>query len=97
MTESEILVEIDEYLEATGWVVRKFSFHRETGRQFEGWVDRIAFRYGVTMLIEAKSKTGQRLPGQIAFAQALEPHLGPTLRYILARSVQDVEAISGGR
>jgi len=97
MIESEILAEIDAYLEATGWIVRKFSFHRETGRQFAGWPDRVAFRYGVTLLIEAKSETGQRRADQLAFAQSIEPHLGPTLRYILARSVQDVEACSGGR
>lgn len=97
MTESEIQAEIVEYLRATGWEVRVFSVPGKTWRQFNGWPDVVCFRFGVTALIEIKTPTGKRLPGQVAFAQALEPHLGPTLVYIVARSVMDVEVVSGGR
>ncbi len=96
-SESEILAQIVEYLRTTGWDVHVFSVPQGTYRQLADWPDVVAFRYAVTLLIEAKSATGKRTPGQVAFAQALEPHLGPTLRYVLARSVQDVEACSGGR
>ena len=97
MTESEIQAEIVEYLRATGWEVRVFSVPGKTWRQFSGWPDVVCFRFGVTALIEIKTPTGKRQPGQLAFAQSIRPHLGPALRYILARSVQDVEAASGGR
>ena len=90
MTEAEILAQIDDYLALTGWVVRKFSQDHATRKQLEGWPDRVAIRDDVTLYIEAKSATGKRRQSQLEFAQAIAPHCGPHVRYIVVRRLEDV-------
>lgn len=88
--ERELQRQIVELLRAAGWYVRVFSAHRSAPRQVAGWVDVAAFRHGVTLLIECKSKSGKLRDDQAAFAEAIAPHLSGTLRYVVARSIDDV-------
>ena len=89
-TEAQIRSEIKQYLHTTGWIVVDFSQHRRTTIQWKNWVDLEAFRLGVTLLMEAKTRTGKRTPGQAEFAENLKPHLGMHLVYCVPRCVEDV-------
>ena len=89
-TESRIQAEIVAYLEVKGWDVHVFSSDRKRRRQLAGWPDIVAFRYGVTLLVEVKTDLGRLRPAQLQFAAGLEPHLWSTLRYVVARDLADV-------
>lgn len=91
--ERELQHQIVALLRAAGWYVRVFSAHRSAPRQIAGWVDVVAFRHGVTLLIECKSRSGRLRDDQLAFAESIAPHLCDTLRYVVARSLDDVIAV----
>ena len=90
-TEAEVLREVDERLRAAGWFVVVTSQDKSTRRQMAGLPDRIAFRNGVTLLIEGKSPRGQLRKAQRAFAEAVRPHLGPHLHYEVVRHPAQIE------
>jgi len=90
--EREILRLGVEYLRRTGWLVFVFAEDRAKRKAQADWVDAIALRYGVTLLVEAKSERGELRPGQVQFMKDIEPHLAPTLRYVCARNLDDFVA-----
>lgn len=42
-------------------------------------------------MIEAKSPTGRVRSSQVGFHERIAPHLGPHLRYVVAKSAGDVQ------
>lgn len=94
MTESDIQAAIVAYLRAAGWYVRQFSGNRAKLKHEAGWCDVFAARRGMVILIEVKAPGGRWRPQQEQFYDDIGPHLWSTLRYVLARSVEDVIAIA---
>ena len=88
--ERQIQKAIVELLRRLGWHVVVFSSYRGVNQSIAGWPDVVAFRNEKTLLIECKSERGKLRAAQQRFARAVAPHLGPHLRYIVARSVEDV-------
>ena len=78
--ESTVQAEIVEYLEATSWLVRIFSQDRAVRGHLAGWVDVIAFRRGVTLLVECKAPGGKLRKRQREFGFQIAPHIAITLR-----------------
>ena len=74
-------------LRASGWLVEVFADRRRS--RIPGWIDVIAFRRGVTLLIEVKGAGDRPRPSQIKFRSALEPHTGVRLRYAVATGLSD--------
>lgn len=97
MTESDIQAAIVEYLRAAGWYVRQFSGNRAKLKHEAGWCDLFCARHGVVLLVEVKAPDGRLRPGQEQFYDDIGPHLWSTLRYVLARSVDDVIAVTEGK
>ncbi len=58
--------------------------------QMRGFPDVIAFKHGVTLLMEIKSQKGKLRPEQQEFADKISAHTAPTLIYLVARSLKDV-------
>ena len=95
MLESTIQAQIVAYLRAAGWYVRTFSQDRAVRRQMAGFPDVVAFRFGTTLLVEVKAPGGKRRQAQREFAVDLMPHLADTLRYVVARRLEDVVHVLG--
>lgn len=89
-------------LQVHGWVVRSLSQPRRVQGGLVGVPDVIAFKAGVTMLVEVKRPGGKRRESQVEFAEQLRPELRTTLCYKLADDVDEfadwlgaVEATAG--
>ena len=93
-TESAIVADCAEYLRRGRWFVTVHAQDRSVRRQNAGWVDISAFRYGVTLLVECKTRTGRRREAQERFYDSLDPHLGPCLWYVLARDVEALVSVT---
>jgi hypothetical protein len=86
----ELTKNIVTLLTTAGYVVKFFNHNAPMPQGARGMTDIIAFCVDHTLLIEVKG-TGDRIrPAQAAFAERLQPHLGAHLRYVVARSVEDV-------
>jgi len=94
LSERQTQREIVEYLRATGWKAKVFSSNRRQPSQLRDWPDVVAFRHDHCLLVECKSETGRLRKGQTAFRDELRDHLGLHVRYVVARSLADVEAAS---
>lgn len=90
MSEAETQHAVVEFLRAAGWVVKVFSQSKRTQQQLTGWVDVFAVRNDHVLLIESKSATGRRSDDQLRFALSLLGHIGPHVKYVVARSLDDV-------
>ena len=93
MTGTEIMRLGTELLRAAGWLVVVFNSNRRS--PVKGWVDLAAFKHGVTLLVEVKGAGDRLRPEQREFADSIGEHLGPGLRYVLARDVAAFLEIAG--
>jgi hypothetical protein len=92
--ELDIQKKIEELLQVTGWLVIRMSQTRAVYGGLVGLPDVMAFRRGVTLFIECKRNAASKLrDSQKHFAQNIREHLSPTLRYVVAYSVEDVEKV----
>lgn len=85
-----------------GWMVRELSQPRAVSGELVGVPDVIAWKMGVTLLIECKRPGGRARPSQVQFADEIEPHLRLSLNYVLVDDVDefgewlhDVECMAG--
>ncbi len=89
-SESDIQAEIVDALRLAGWFVTVTSQDRSSRRQLSGLPDLLAFRDDKTLLIECK-RPGETLHGsQRGFLQAIEPHMGKHLVYVVMDCIDDV-------
>jgi len=93
MTGTEIIDQGKEILRAAGFLVLVFNDRRRA--PVKGWVDLWAAKHGRTWLVEVKGAGDRLRPGQREFADSLAGHLGPDLRYVLARDVGAFLEIAG--
>jgi len=83
-------------LEFAGWVVIDFEHNDKMPTGAIGWPDLVAMRFSVIWLIEIKAPGDDLRPSQIRFFQKVYRHLGPTLRYMIAQTPEDIEQIVTG-
>ena len=89
--EGEIKADIREYLEKTGWYAFNVAQFNKKGYKIHGGIsDLIAIKNGQVLFIEIKTQTGTLLESQVKFSKEIVEHGG---RYIIARSVQDIQVI----
>ena len=87
ITESDIQAAIKEYLQWHGWFVVKI--HQSLG-SYKGIADLYALKDGRHVWIEVKTEKGRLSEYQEKFKRDVTAHGG---RYIVARSVEDVEPL----
>lgn len=90
-TEADIQKAIEDWLGYHGWMVCTTSQPFAIVRGLVGLPDIVAFKDGVTLLIECKRRIGKLRKSQQHFALLIQPHLSSTLCYVVARSVEDVQ------
>ncbi len=90
-TEAELAAEVTKRLREAGWYVIATSQHKSTPQQMRGFPDRVAFRDGVTLLLELKAAGGELNDAQRKFAEAIAPHVGPHLNYGIIRHPAQIE------
>jgi len=89
--EGQIKADIREYLEKTGWYAFNVAQFNKKGYKIHGGIsDLIAIKNGQVLFIEVKTETGKTSEDQVKFAKEIDDHGG---RYIIARSVQDIQVI----
>ena len=87
MTETHIKQQIRDYLKIQGF----FTFPIVQGLgAAKGIPDRMAFKNDRALLIEVKTFKGKLSPEQAEFKKSIEMESGKHIRYILARSLEDV-------
>lgn len=84
-------------LETGGWLVVDFQHYDKMPRGALGWPDLVAIRRGVIWFIEIKAPGDKIRPTQVNFFRRLRDHLGATMRYMIAESVEDIERIVTGK
>ncbi len=87
--EADIQSAIRECLRWNGWFVIR---HQQTLGSHRGLSDLTAIKDGLTVYIEVKTASGILSADQEAFKAEIEAHGG---RYIVARSVEDVQELCG--
>lgn len=95
-TERETQRQIVDLLRGAGWLVFVTSQPAMARLQLSGLPDLVAFKHGVTLLIEVKSDSGKLRPSQAEFFSRLSEHLGPCLRHLVARRIDDVTTVLDG-
>ena len=70
-------------LRDAGWLVKVLASDKRKRRGEMGLPDVIAFRRGVTLLLEFKAESGNLEHSQWAFKTQIKPHEGCSLRYII--------------
>ena len=85
-----------DYLRLCGWFVCETSQRWAADPRMSGLPDVFAFREGVTLLLEIKTKTGKLRPSQVEFAEQVKPHLFETLIYAVIRDVDELIALERG-
>jgi Holliday junction resolvase-like predicted endonuclease len=85
--ETAIRTQIREWLQWRGWDV---TIHPQNVLSRKGFSDLTAVRHGETVYVEVKTPRGTQSDHQKAFQAAMESH---GAKYLLARSVEDVEAL----
>ena len=89
-SEREIQTAGVEYLQYAGWVVVETSQPAAVKGGLIGAPDVLAFKSGVTLLIEFKTATGKLRQSQIEFRERITPHLTQSLWYVVAHNLDDV-------
>lgn len=84
MRERDIQSAIVDLLRWRGWMVREISQPRMVSGDLVGVPDVIAWKRGVTLLIECKRPGGKRRASQTSFYEQITPHLADTLVYRLS-------------
>ena len=84
MKERDIQNAIVDLLRWRGWMVREISQPRMVSGDLVGVPDVIAWKRGVTLLIECKRPGGKLRASQIVFYEQITPHLANTLVYRLS-------------
>jgi hypothetical protein len=93
-TELDMQKTIEELLRVTGWVVIRMSQSRAVYGGLIGLPDVMAVRRGVTLFVECKRNKASKLrDSQKHFSKTIREHLSPTLLYVVAYSVEDVEKV----
>ena len=82
-----------EYLMLTGWAVVETSQRWAADPRMAGLPDVLAFRAGVTLLLEMKAPSGKVRPSQKKFAELVTPHVAGTLVYAVIRSIDELFAL----
>lgn len=102
ITERNVQGAVVDRLRWHGWVVRELSQPVPVHGELIGVPDVIAWKMGVTLLIECKRPGGRARPSQVQFADEIEPHLRLSLNYVLVDDVDnfgewlhDVECMAG--
>lgn len=95
MTERDTQRQIVDLLRRAGWLVCVTSQPTAARAQLVGLPDLIAFKHGVTFLIEVKAERGKLRPAQVDFYTKLAEHTGPNLCYMVARDVDEVAGMIG--
>jgi len=72
-----------------GWMVRELSQPRAVTRELVGVPDVIAFKLGVTLLIECKRPGGELRSSQRQFIDEIEPHQRETLVHLVVSDVDN--------
>ena len=70
-----------------GWMVRELSQPAAVTRDLVGVPDVVAWKRGVTVLVECKRPGAKQRASQVLFADELGDHVAPTLRYTVASDV----------
>jgi hypothetical protein len=91
-TEREVQDAIVARLRLHGWMVRELSQPQAVRGDLVGVPDVVAFKAGVTVLVECKRPGGRVRPSQVAFSVEIQPHLADTLRYVLTSDVDEFSA-----
>ena len=71
------------------WMVRELSQPRAVTRELVGVPDVIAFKLGVTLLIECKRPGGGLRPSQRQFINEIEPHQRETLVHLVVSDIDN--------
>jgi hypothetical protein len=88
VTERSVQSAIVDLLRWHGWMVRELSQPAAVRGDLVGVPDVVAFKAGVTVLVECKrSYCSVVRPSQRAFERELSPHQRFTLRYILTSDI----------
>jgi len=91
-----ITISARNILETCGWFVVDFQHNDKMPSGAVGWPDLVAIRRGVIWFIEIKAPGDKIRPTQVEFFRRLRPHLGETMRYMIAESVDDITKIVTG-
>jgi hypothetical protein len=87
-TERNVQGAIVARLRVHGWMVRELSQPAAVRGELVGVPDIIAWKTGVTLLVECKRPYRSVVrPSQLAFEQEIRPHEATTLRYIRTSDV----------
>jgi len=78
-----------ELLTLLGWVVVETSQAGPVIRM-AGLPDVLAWRNGITILLEMKTARGKLRRSQVEFSERIRPHLTAHLQYFVIRSVDDL-------
>lgn len=87
ITERNIQDAVVAWLRWHGWMVRELSQPRAVTRELVGVPDVIAFKLGVTLLIECKRPGGGLRPSQRQFINEIEPHQRETLVHLVVSDI----------
>ena len=88
--ENDIQTEAVNRLRAMGYTVRVLSAPARVFAQFAGLPDVWCFAPNTLLMIETKAPDGKLRKSQMDFYQSIAPFLGPRLRYMVPRSVDEV-------
>ena len=83
MTEAELQRLCVHRLRSAGWFVKVLASDKIQRRGAMGLPDALAFRRGVTLLLEFKAAAGRQTESQVEFEAELKPHLGASLHYLV--------------
>jgi len=88
--EAALVRDIADYLRMLGWHVVVFSTYKRMPASVAGWPDIVAFMRDCVLLVECKVGRCALRPSQVAFRERISPHCGQHVRYIVARTIDDV-------
>ncbi len=91
VTERAVQDAIVVLLRRADWLVVETSQPRRVLGGIAGLPDLLAFRDGVTVCIEVKAPGRMLRESQVRFRDAILPHLGPQLHYLVAYCIDDVK------
>jgi hypothetical protein len=86
-TERNVQDAIVARLRVHGWMVRELSQPQAVRGELVGVPDIVAWKMGVTMLVECKRPGGRVRPSQLSFEREIRSHEATTLRYIRTSDV----------
>jgi len=89
LSERDVQNSIIDFLRRTGWMVREISQRHAVHGDLVGVPDIVAWKHGVTLLIECKRPGGKMRASQVSFSDEISSHLAPTLRYTVASDIDE--------